>query len=105
MLYVTHDQVEAMTLADRIAIMSEAVLQQCAAPMALYNHPINRFVAGFIGSPAMNFLSGEFHEQGYTFAGLRLPWRGQEASFAASSSNDGRLGVVSMLPLDLCIAS
>ena len=98
MLYVTHDQVEAMTLADRIAIMSDAVLQQCAAPMALYNHPVNRFVAGFIGSPAMNFLSGEFHGGGYSFAGMRLPWRPQEAAFASSISNDGRGATLGIRP-------
>jgi multiple sugar transport system ATP-binding protein len=55
-VYVTHDQVEAMTMGQRIAVMSEARLQQVGAPQELYDHPINRFVAGFIGSPAMNFL-------------------------------------------------
>jgi multiple sugar transport system ATP-binding protein len=56
MVYVTHDQTEAMTLGDRVAIMRGGVLQQVASPMELYNHPNNLFVAGFIGSPAMNFL-------------------------------------------------
>ncbi|HYM83612.1 MAG TPA: sn-glycerol-3-phosphate ABC transporter ATP-binding protein UgpC [Candidatus Dormibacteraeota bacterium] len=56
MVYVTHDQVEAMTMGERIAVMSEARLQQVGSPQALYDHPINRFVAGFIGSPAMNFI-------------------------------------------------
>jgi multiple sugar transport system ATP-binding protein len=55
-VYVTHDQVEAMTMGQRIAVMSEAVLQQVGTPQELYDHPTNRFVAGFIGSPAMNFL-------------------------------------------------
>jgi multiple sugar transport system ATP-binding protein len=55
-VYVTHDQVEAMTMGQRIAVMSEAVLQQVGTPQALYDHPVNRFVAGFIGSPAMNFM-------------------------------------------------
>jgi multiple sugar transport system ATP-binding protein len=54
-VYVTHDQVEAMTMGDRIAVMSEGLLQQVGAPQELYDHPVNRFVAGFIGSPAMNF--------------------------------------------------
>ena len=58
MVYVTHDQVEAMTLADRIAIMSEGELQQVGTPLDVYNQPANRFVAGFIGSPAMNFVQG-----------------------------------------------
>ncbi|MGQ9698943.1 MAG: ABC transporter ATP-binding protein, partial [Armatimonadota bacterium] len=55
-IYVTHDQVEAMTMGDRIAVMNEGVIQQVDTPLNLYNHPANRFVAGFIGSPAMNFV-------------------------------------------------
>ena len=55
-IYVTHDQVEAMTMADRIFIMNKGVLQQSGAPMEVYSQPANRFVAGFIGSPAMNFI-------------------------------------------------
>ncbi len=58
-VYVTHDQVEAMTLADRVAVMRKGVVQQVASPRELYNQPVNLFVAGFIGSPAMNMLSGE----------------------------------------------
>ena len=54
-IYVTHDQVEAMTMADRIVIMKDGVVQQAGAPMELYEHPVNKFVAGFIGSPQMNF--------------------------------------------------
>ena len=54
-IYVTHDQVEAMTMADRIVIMKDGVIQQAGAPMELYDHPVNKFVAGFIGSPQMNF--------------------------------------------------
>src|SRR5215210_6677002 len=56
MIYVTHDQTEAMTLGDRVAVMRAGVLQQVGSPMELYNHPRNIFVAGFIGSPAMNFM-------------------------------------------------
>jgi multiple sugar transport system ATP-binding protein len=56
-IYVTHDQVEAMTLGDRVVVMKDGVVQQEGAPLALYQRPANRFVAGFIGSPAMNFLS------------------------------------------------
>ena len=58
MIYVTHDQTEAMTLGQRIVVMNDGVVQQVASPMELYNRPVNRFVAGFIGSPAMNFLPG-----------------------------------------------
>jgi multiple sugar transport system ATP-binding protein len=59
MIYVTHDQIEAMTLADRIAVMKGGVIQQLDAPQTIYNRPVNRFVAGFLGSPAMNFLDGQ----------------------------------------------
>jgi len=55
-IYVTHDQVEAMTMGDRMAVMKDGVLQQCAAPMEIYQHPVNLFVAGFIGTPSMNFV-------------------------------------------------
>ena len=58
MIYVTHDQVEAMTLADKIVVLRDGRVEQVGSPMELYNNPANRFVAGFIGSPAMNFLPG-----------------------------------------------
>jgi multiple sugar transport system ATP-binding protein len=58
MVYVTHDQIEAMTLADRIAVMRNGIIQQLDAPHHIYAKPVNRFVAGFIGSPGMNFLEG-----------------------------------------------
>jgi len=62
-IYVTHDQVEAMTMGDRIAVMNAGVMQQCDTPLNLYNHPANLFVAGFIGSPAMNFLDATLVRQ------------------------------------------
>jgi len=58
-IYVTHDQIEAMTLASRVAIMNEGVLQQIDTPKNIYNNPANLFVAGFIGSPSMNFIKGD----------------------------------------------
>ncbi len=58
MIYVTHDQIEALTLADRIAVMHGGVIQQLASPKEIYRRPVNRFVAGFVGSPAMNFVEG-----------------------------------------------
>jgi multiple sugar transport system ATP-binding protein len=67
-VYVTHDQVEAMTLGDRLAVMRDGVLQQVGAPAELYEQPRNLFVAGFIGSPAMNFLPGQIDG-----ASLRFP--------------------------------
>ena len=57
-VYVTHDQVEAMTLADRVVVLRDGRIEQIGAPDALYETPVNEFVAGFIGSPAMNFLQG-----------------------------------------------
>jgi multiple sugar transport system ATP-binding protein len=57
-VYVTHDQIEAMTMADKIVVMRDGRVEQTGSPLELYDHPVNRFVAGFIGSPAMNFLPG-----------------------------------------------
>jgi multiple sugar transport system ATP-binding protein len=71
MIYVTHDQVEAMTMGDRIVVMSEGRIQQIGAPMELYERPANRFVAGFIGSPAMNFFNATMHRDD-AGAGLEL---------------------------------
>jgi len=62
MIYVTHDQIEALTLADRIAIMKEGIIQQLDTPHGIYHKPVNRFVAGFIGSPSMNFLHGKLQQ-------------------------------------------
>ena len=67
MIYVTHDQIEALTLADRIAIMRGGIIQQLATPHEIYNRPVNLFVAGFIGSPAMNFLNGATTDGGKAF--------------------------------------
>jgi multiple sugar transport system ATP-binding protein len=82
-IYVTHDQVEAMTMGTRIAVMHDGVLQQLDTPENVYQHPANTFVAGFIGSPSMNFFNGHLvrDDDGQLFvqgAGLRLPvpaWR------------------------------
>jgi multiple sugar transport system ATP-binding protein len=57
-IYVTHDQEEAMTLGDRVVVMKDGVIQQCGAPLDVYHRPVNRFVAGFVGTPAMNFFEG-----------------------------------------------
>jgi multiple sugar transport system ATP-binding protein len=68
MIYVTHDQTEAMTLGHRIAVLNKGNLMQLDTPLHLYNNPANKFVAGFIGSPAMNFITGTIqHENGYFF--------------------------------------
>jgi multiple sugar transport system ATP-binding protein len=72
-LYVTHDQVEAMTMGDRVAVMKDGVLQQCDTPRALYETPVNAFVAGFIGSPAMNLVEGSLVDDGFAFGGVVIP--------------------------------
>lgn len=74
MVYVTHDQVEAMTMADRIVVLKDGVIEQVGTPLELYDRPRNAFVAGFIGSPSMNLLSGKIdRESVVTDDGLRLP--------------------------------
>src|SRR5450432_2058366 len=77
-VYVTHDQVEAMTMADRIVVMQDGIVEQIGTPLDLYDHPDNKFVAGFIGSPAMNFLDGKVSMSGgvlcvETANGAKLP--------------------------------
>ncbi|SEK25547.1 multiple sugar transport system ATP-binding protein [Roseateles sp. YR242] len=91
-VYVTHDQVEAMTLGDRIAVMREGMVQQFGTPEEIYTRPANRFVAEFIGSPTMNFVTAERQEQGLRAQGLALPVNAQQqASIAAIAGNGGCL--------------
>ena len=71
-VYVTHDQVEAMTLADRVVVMNRGVIQQVGTPTEIYDTPANTFVAGFIGSPAMNLIDGEFEDGVFQADGLRI---------------------------------
>ncbi|MEI8320851.1 MAG: sn-glycerol-3-phosphate ABC transporter ATP-binding protein UgpC [Alphaproteobacteria bacterium] len=73
MIYVTHDQVEAMTLADKIVVMNAGRIEQIGSPLQLYHHPINKFVAGFIGSPKMNFLNVAIEALKDDVVTLRLP--------------------------------
>ena len=72
-LYVTHDQVEAMTLGDRVAVMKDGLLQQCDKPRVLYDDPINAFVAGFIGSPSMNLVDGTVESGGIRLGATVVP--------------------------------
>ncbi|MBB5831760.1 ABC transporter ATP-binding protein [Brachybacterium aquaticum] len=72
-VYVTHDQTEAMTMGDRVAVLDRGVLQQIDSPRRMYDHPNNVFVAGFIGSPAMNLLDEKLTDQGVQFGGAVLP--------------------------------
>ena len=88
MVYVTHDQVEAMTLADRIAIMKGGQIMQLASPNEIYNRPKNLYVAEFIGSPSMNFIHGELKGGDFVADGLSIPMTGYE--FADSSDKEGQ---------------
>jgi multiple sugar transport system ATP-binding protein len=93
-VYVTHDQLEAMTMADKIAVMHGGLLQQYASPDEIYNRPVNTFVAGFIGSPAMNMLSGTFDGSGAIQGdGWRIPLSAANAYRAANSSGAVIAGV------------
>jgi multiple sugar transport system ATP-binding protein len=81
-IYVTHDQVEAMTMGDRIAVMRDGYLQQVGSPPELYTRPVNKFVAGFIGSPAMNFATVRAHDGGLKLGSATLELRGARAKAA-----------------------
>ena len=83
-IYVTHDQIEAMTMGDRIAVMKDGLLQQVGSPEELYDHPLNIFVAGFIGSPAMNFATTTTEGKDLMFGGAKLELTGQQAKAADS---------------------
>ena len=97
-IYVTHDQIEAMTLADRVVVMKQGVVQQVGTPTEIYDNPANTFVAGFIGSPAMNLLEGTleggtFRGEGVEVAGLSGPdgpvtlgFRAEDAAVAAAEA-------------------
>ncbi|MEM9433859.1 MAG: ATP-binding cassette domain-containing protein [Pseudomonadota bacterium] len=98
MVYVTHDQVEAMTLGDRIVVMSDGLIQQQGTPEELFKSPVNKFVAGFIGSPTMNFIEGGLSENDGTTSvsgdGFSLPLPAETAQRLQSvSSRDVTLGI------------
>jgi len=115
MIYVTHDQVEAMTLATRVAVFNAGVLQQVGPPLELYNRPANRFVAGFLGSPSMNFLEarregGQLVGKGFTLpapadlpsesARVLLGLRPQDLRVAAQGPLAGTVDAVERLGFD-----
>ena len=101
-VYVTHDQIEAMTMADKIVVMHDGIVEQIGTPLDLYDKPDNQFVAGFIGSPAMNFLKGKVKVNGTaTFEGpngVKLPLG------AATAASDGRPSVYGIRPEHFTIA-
>src|SRR5205807_1089376 len=100
-IYVTHDQIEAMTMGDKIVVMHDGLVEQIGAPLELYDKPRNLFVAGFIGSPAMNFLRGVVRANGsFEFAGLdqtRLPLA------AVPPGADGRAAIYGIRPEHLVL--
>jgi multiple sugar transport system ATP-binding protein len=99
-VYVTHDQIEAMTMADKIVVMHDGLVEQIGAPLALYDRPDNLFVAGFIGSPAMNFLPGKIRNNGqaaFEGAGLRV-------ALERTAASDGRPVVCGVRPENFTIA-
>jgi len=105
-MYVTHDQVEAMTLGDRVAVMKKGVLQQVDDPQVLYEHPVNLFVAGFIGSPAMNMLGATLEDSAgrleFVLGSQRVPVSAELlARRPAIRSYAGRRVVVGIRPEDL----
>jgi multiple sugar transport system ATP-binding protein len=100
-VYVTHDQVEAMTMGDRVAVLRDGKLQQYATPSELYDHPVNAFVAGFIGSPAMNLLDLRRSGDGVTLGGMEIPLS-REIRDAAGSADTVTVGV---RPEDLSLDS
>jgi multiple sugar transport system ATP-binding protein len=96
MIYVTHDQIEAMTLADRIAIMKSGIIQQLATPHEIYNRPVNLYCAGFIGSPAMNFLKGRVAGgdwPGFALEGLSVPLGNYAFERPAAAGTEAILGI------------
>lgn len=106
MIYVTHDQIEAMTLADRIVVMHGGYIQQQGSPEELFKHPANKFVAGFLGMPPMNFLSCEIESRGTeTFVkgdGFDLRLQGEAAAKAAK--HPGKNLILGIRPSDLSYA-
>jgi multiple sugar transport system ATP-binding protein len=102
MVYVTHDQVEAMTLGDRIAVLKAGVLQQVADPFRLYHHPANQFVAGFIGSPPMNFLAAAVAEDGGVSVAGGAPFHPRPAPRALAALR-GRPVTLGVRPEDVVL--
>jgi multiple sugar transport system ATP-binding protein len=98
-VYVTHDQVEAMTLADRLVVMKLGVVQQVGAPLEVFARPKNKFVAAFLGSPPMNFLAGEISREGDRFlgAGYSFPLR-------AKGAPAGKRVILGVRPQELAVS-
>ena len=106
MIYVTHDQIEAMTLADKIVVLSAGRIEQVGTPQQLYHHPANRFVAGFIGSPKMNFIDGVIVEIGPEGALVDVPGGGRQlAAVEAGTLKVGDKATLGIRPEHLAIVT
>jgi len=104
-IYVTHDQEEAMTLGDRVVVMDGGYIQQCDAPLTIYNAPVNRFVAGFLGTPPMNFLEGKIEENnGMWFVGAGIELRLSEAQSKCLAGKAGQAVVLGIRPETMGLA-
>ena len=101
-VYVTHDQMEAMTMGDKIVVMREGRIEQTGNPLELYDHPVNTFVAGFIGSPAMNFLPGTLRREGDT-ARVQLVDGTEVRAPANAAGGDGQAVILGMRPEHLSL--
>ncbi|MFF0345359.1 ABC transporter ATP-binding protein [Kribbella sp. NPDC004875] len=108
-IYVTHDQVEAMTMSDRIAVMRDGVVQQCATPEEIYERPANRFVASFMGSPPMNFVTGELVDvhgvRSFRSAALTQPLAAGALATADLTPPDDRAVVLGVRPEDIRLSA
>ncbi|MCM3130663.1 MULTISPECIES: sn-glycerol-3-phosphate ABC transporter ATP-binding protein UgpC [unclassified Paenibacillus] len=104
-IYVTHDQIEAMTMGDRIVVMKDGYIQQAASPEELYNNPTNLFVAGFIGSPTMNFIKGKLSQQGdtlrFTATGVDVEIPQGKAQILKSKGYAGKDVILGVRPEDI----
>jgi multiple sugar transport system ATP-binding protein len=104
-VYVTHDQIEAMTMADRIVIMNGGKIEQIGSPMDVYNRPANQFVAGFIGSPAMNFITGRLSRAGGVSALLVEDGNSIKLPCTSIALEEGAPLVLGLRPEHLGVAS
>lgn len=101
MIYVTHDQTEAMTMATRIVIMKDGIVQQVGAPKMVYNHPANMFVAGFIGSPAMNFIRGAIDGDKFVTETLKLTIPDDKLNALIKQGHEHKAVVMGIRPEDI----
>lgn len=92
-IYVTHDQTEAMTMADRIVVMKDGYIQQIGAPKEIYDHPANKFVAGFIGSPVMNFFEGKIEDDKVTFNNVYINLNDNQKELVKEKNTEVYVGV------------